>query len=145
MKNAKITHTMLGTEDHGIFTFMLHVDYDGSGQGIGGYALDEPRKGSDGKFIDTFGFALKSTLTKINGEEVFIFKDPATDKTKLKKSAKGGVVVLEHTDGSMYFEDEKTLKEIEEHNGNLLSTVFKDGVLTKEVTLSDIRKFMGFN
>lgn len=37
--NAKIESTMLGIEDHGIFTFMIHLDYGGSGQGFGGYAL----------------------------------------------------------------------------------------------------------
>lgn len=40
IKNARIERTMLGTEDHGIFTSMLYVDYGGSGQGIGGYCLD---------------------------------------------------------------------------------------------------------
>lgn len=41
IKNAKITKTMLGREDHGIMTFMIHVDISGgSCCGIGGYALD---------------------------------------------------------------------------------------------------------
>ena len=39
-RNAIITNTMLGYEDHGLFTFMLYLDYGGSGQGAGGYALD---------------------------------------------------------------------------------------------------------
>ncbi len=41
IKNAKITSTMLGWEDHGIFTCMIQLDYDGSGQGFGGYGLDD--------------------------------------------------------------------------------------------------------
>lgn len=40
-KNALIESTMLGYEDHGILTFSLHLKYDGSGQGFGGYALDQ--------------------------------------------------------------------------------------------------------
>ena len=41
IKNAKITSTMLGREDHGIMTFMIFVEFDkGVGCGIGGYALD---------------------------------------------------------------------------------------------------------
>lgn len=41
IKNAKITETMLGREDHGIMTFMIHVDIsEGGCCGIGGYALD---------------------------------------------------------------------------------------------------------
>lgn len=38
--NAKIGYTTLGVEDHGIMTFMLGLETDGSGQGMGGYALD---------------------------------------------------------------------------------------------------------
>lgn len=37
---AKITRTFLGVEDHGIFTVNLWLDYGGSQQGAGGYALD---------------------------------------------------------------------------------------------------------
>lgn len=32
---------MLGYEDHGILTYFLYLDYGGSGQAFGGYALDE--------------------------------------------------------------------------------------------------------
>jgi hypothetical protein len=37
---AKIDRTFLGIEDHGILTAILHCFYGGSGQGVGGYALD---------------------------------------------------------------------------------------------------------
>lgn len=40
IKNAKIINTMLGREDHGIFTFMIYVQFDGCSCGIGGYGLD---------------------------------------------------------------------------------------------------------
>lgn len=39
-KNAVITGTMLGYEDHGIMTAFLYLDYGGAGQGFGGYGLD---------------------------------------------------------------------------------------------------------
>ena len=40
IKNARIESTMLGYEDHGVFTCMLHFDYgEHGGQGFGGYAL----------------------------------------------------------------------------------------------------------
>lgn len=39
IKNAIITKTTLGKEDHGIMTFMISVEFDGCGCGIGGYAL----------------------------------------------------------------------------------------------------------
>ena len=41
IRNAKITGTMLGREDHGIMTFMIFIDISGGGScGIGGWALD---------------------------------------------------------------------------------------------------------
>lgn len=42
IRNAKITSTMLGVEDHGIMTFFITVEWQGGGVGIGGYALDGP-------------------------------------------------------------------------------------------------------
>jgi hypothetical protein len=48
-KNAKITGTSLGYEDHGILTAMLHLDYGGSGQGFGGYQLDSYSKELGGR------------------------------------------------------------------------------------------------
>ena len=40
IRNAKITSTMLGREDHGIMTFMVFIEAGAIGCGIGGYALD---------------------------------------------------------------------------------------------------------
>lgn len=38
--NAKIESTMLGFEGHGIFSFMIHVEWEGHhSQGFGGYSL----------------------------------------------------------------------------------------------------------
>lgn len=49
-KNARITDCFLGFEDHGIFTFLLRLDYGGGGQGFGNYALDEWSE-KDGKRV----------------------------------------------------------------------------------------------
>ena len=38
--NGKIASTTLGIEDHSILTFFVHLEFDGCGQGLGGYALD---------------------------------------------------------------------------------------------------------
>jgi NADH:ubiquinone oxidoreductase subunit 5 (subunit L)/multisubunit Na+/H+ antiporter MnhA subunit len=38
---GKITDTMLGIEDHGIFTATLFMDYGGVGQGVGNLFLDD--------------------------------------------------------------------------------------------------------
>lgn len=44
MELGVIERTMLGTEDHGIFTFHLSMGFGGSGQGAGQIVLDEPYK-----------------------------------------------------------------------------------------------------
>ncbi len=38
---GKIESTSLGTEAHGIMTFILHFDFGGLMQGFGGYSLDD--------------------------------------------------------------------------------------------------------
>lgn len=42
-KNAVITSLQLTADDHGMLTAWLMLDYGGSGQGFGGYALYLPR------------------------------------------------------------------------------------------------------
>lgn len=82
---------------------------------------------------DTFGFALKSTSVTIDGVEKQIFKDPKTD-SGMKKSQKGRVAVY---DNGTKFIDGLSKSEVGE---NLLTLVFKDGNLFKDLTLSQIRK-----
>lgn len=40
-QNAKILSTCLGIEDHGFFTPIVHLDYGGTQQGWGNYALTD--------------------------------------------------------------------------------------------------------
>lgn len=47
--NAKIDWTMLGNEDHGLFTCQLGLDYGGVHQGFGGYSLDQYIKEQDAR------------------------------------------------------------------------------------------------
>ena len=51
--NARITEASIEIEDHGILTFWLQVDMEGSGGGIGGFGLDggRPRKYCSVRFI----------------------------------------------------------------------------------------------
>lgn len=47
---AKVRSVSLGWEDHGILTCFVHLDFGGSGEGFGGYAMDElVREGSEVK------------------------------------------------------------------------------------------------
>lgn len=87
---------------------------------------------------DTFGFAMKSTLAKINGEEIQIFKNPKTD-SGIKKSAKGAVAVV-NENGVLTLKDGMFLQEALNYENNVLTTIFKDGKITKEYTLAEIRE-----
>lgn len=42
-RNARITETLLGYEDHGIFCLNLVLDYGGTCQGLGGLCLEGER------------------------------------------------------------------------------------------------------
>jgi nicotinamide phosphoribosyltransferase len=84
---------------------------------------------------DTFGFAMKATWGQVNGIEKDIFKNPKTD-SGFKKSAKGLLHVYSEK-GKLKLKDQVS-KEIE--NTGLLETVFIDGKLVKETSLSEIRE-----
>ena len=84
---------------------------------------------------DTFGFALKSTLCRINGQEVEIFKDPKTDNG-VKKSQKGRVAVR-NNDGVISVEDQLTVEQAEMNN--MLEPIFRDGKLLREQSFGEIR------
>lgn len=85
---------------------------------------------------DTFGFALKSTLCVIDGDEKQIFKDPKTDNG-IKKSQKGKVAVMRQGD-TLTFADGMYLSE--NLSNDLLSTIFKDGKLLCEQSFAEIRE-----
>lgn len=95
---------------------------------------------------DTFGFAMKSTYAKINGEEKKIYKDPITDDG-IKKSQKGMVVVIKNTYTNEIrfiddlYSDECVSFESNENDVVLLQTAFTNGLINREYlsTLSEIR------
>lgn len=83
---------------------------------------------------DNFGFAMKATSGIVNGERRDIFKAPKTD-SGVKKSAKG-LLRVEEENGSYKLYDQQT-PEQEEHG--CLETVYENGKLLIDHTLSDIR------
>lgn len=89
---------------------------------------------------DTFGFALKGTAEKVNGEFKAIQKRPATDTGNFKKSQKGMVaVVFEGNDYRLIDElNPDTIKELDETN--LLKDFFIDGKFSYTQTFEEIRK-----
>jgi nicotinamide phosphoribosyltransferase len=93
---------------------------------------------------DTHGFAVKSTYGEVTVDGktkgVEIFKDPKTDDG-LKKSAKGLIAVYEE-DGEFVMKDQATWEEV---RNCAFEQVFKDGVITKEQSLSGIRELVAKN
>lgn len=87
---------------------------------------------------DTFGIAIKATHCVMkDGSEHFVFKNPK--ESTFKKSHKGCCIVsYNNADGSLTCEDEHSFEETYRAN-NALKTVFKDGVMTKEYSLAEIR------
>jgi nicotinamide phosphoribosyltransferase len=81
---------------------------------------------------DTFGFAMKATFGKVNGESRELFKTPKTDNG-VKFSARG---LLKVTSDLMLLE---SVSEADEQTG-ALQIVFLDGELKNEQSLSEIRK-----
>ncbi|NIK80404.1 nicotinamide phosphoribosyltransferase [Paenibacillus castaneae] len=87
---------------------------------------------------DTFGFALKSTFTIVNGEERKIYKDPKTDNG-VKKSQTGLVLVTEQ-DGKLSYTDNLSVAEYEARKAeDQLEVVFEDGKLVRDLTLAEVR------
>lgn len=90
---------------------------------------------------DTFGFAMKATYAVVNGEERFLFKDPKTDDGT-KKSQRGRVHVYEQN-GEIKFLDGLNAGVIVKHPyPELLETVFEDGKLIRNQSLSEIRNIL---
>ena len=83
---------------------------------------------------DTFSSCIKATYCEIGGKPYPIFKNPK--EGGFKKSQKGCCAVVE-ADGIMWYVDELNWEEAQ--FGNMLETVFKDGVITAEQTLAEIR------
>lgn len=86
---------------------------------------------------DTHSLAFKSTNVVINGKSIPIFKDPVTgDGTK--KSAIGLLKVVSDSHGNLELLENVSQKDIQEKD-NQLSVVYKDGFMTRPITLQDIR------
>ncbi len=95
---------------------------------------------------DTFSSCIKATYCEIDGKPLPIFKNPKDGG--FKKSQKGCCVVYEeevrlldesYGGTEIKFKDEFTWDEACADPRNILKTVFKDGVLTKEFTLAEVR------
>lgn len=98
---------------------------------------------------DTFSVAIKSVYAEwVDNEgniiKTPVYKDPKTDRENgggnFKKSQHGCCLVYRTADGEYHYQDGYTWDELENIVNQELKTVFKDGKLTKEETLSEIRE-----
>ena len=88
---------------------------------------------------DTFGFALKTTYAVVDGEERQLFKDPITDNG-VKKSQRGKVAVLKDSQGEISYIDGLNKVQHSNTRGNIMRTVFLNGMMYKEHSLSELRE-----
>ena len=96
--------------------------------GVGSYTFQ-------GVTRDSFGFALKTSAVKIDGEWKEVFKNPNTPGQNINKKSLVGFAKVVMDKGVLKVEDKVPY----EDNGGLMRTVFKDGKLLVDDTLTNIR------
>ena len=89
---------------------------------------------------DTFSSCIKATYCEIADKPYPIFKNPKDGG--FKKSQKGCCVVTQDANGEYSFKDEYTWEDAVNTPDNKLVTVFKDGKMIKEQSLSEIRSVL---
>ena len=67
IRNARITSTMLGREDHGIMTFMIYIDAGNFSCGVGGFRLDEFNMDSKTRVFRAKSMEAVSEILKVVG------------------------------------------------------------------------------
>lgn len=67
IKNAKITKTMLGWQDHGILTCTINLDYGDAVQSFGGYSFDYHPEGSKERQASRYGMEFIAYLMRTVG------------------------------------------------------------------------------
>jgi nicotinamide phosphoribosyltransferase len=109
--------------------------------GVGSFSMQCLEQ--DGKFNpftrDTFGIAVKATYAEMENSPYMIYKNPKTDTGNFKKSQQGLCRVFLEKSGEISYEDGLDQYTFPEDKENLLETVFKDGKMIKEYSLSEIR------
>jgi nicotinamide phosphoribosyltransferase len=84
---------------------------------------------------DTFGFAMKATWCKVNGEGRDIYKSPVTGNG-MKTSAKGRLSVLRNSEGELYLVNQATPQQ---EADSLLRPVWRDGAFLVREKFNTIR------
>lgn len=131
----------------GVGSFSMHCIEETETKRIG--AMDIVETSLKPFTRDTFGVAIKAVYAEFKNEDgtitkMPVYKDPKTDRENgggnFKKSQRGCCLVYKTEDGEYHYQDGYTWDELESIVNQELKTVFKDGKLAKEETLSEIRE-----
>lgn len=111
IENAEIDSTMLGDEDHGIFTCYIVVSGDGWGCGFGGYALDKYVREEKRRIGTAYGLEfikqILSTLEISTWEKL-----PGTPIRVEMTGLGGGVTRIGHFKKNRWFDPQELLAKI---------------------------------
>ena len=102
---------------------------------IAGYSADNVAFGMGGALLqivnrDTQAFAMKCSAIRVNGVWRDVYKDPVGDSGK--KSKRGRVTLYKNASGEYY-------SGVEDWQPSELVEVYRDGVLLKDITFSEVR------
>lgn len=96
---GKVERTLLGYEDHGIFTLYLYLDFAGSSQGAGGYFLDDYDKEKDCRIPTLSGMRwIMEVMACVGAREWENVK--GTTLVALREEPYGAIKGLARLDGS---------------------------------------------
>lgn len=112
--------------------------------GVGSFSMQCLEQGEEQKPFtrDTFGIAVKATYAEMQDKPLMIFKNPKTDDGHFKKSQRGLCRVFKDAQGRITYEDGLDKYTFPQEKENLLQSVFKDGKMTKEFTLQEVRTIL---
>ena len=90
---------------------------------------------------DTYGFAMKATWARVNGEGRDLFKNPKTDDG-VKKSARGRLSVVKDWNGKLAVNEQVTPTQ---EAMSLLQPVWRDGAFIRRQSFNEVRKTLWGN
>ena len=90
IRNAQITSTMLGREDHGIMTFMIFVKFNDCVGGIGGYCLDYYDKNTQTRVFYVKNMEVISKILDIVGVDTW--EDLPGKYIRIKDNGLGSII-----------------------------------------------------
>lgn len=113
IENAEITSTMLGPEDHGIFTCYITVRGDGWGCCFGGYALDYYDKEKKERIPCQYGlYAIKGLMDTL---EVTKWEDLKGQYVRCESDGWGGKITrIGHLLKNKWFSFDEFINKVKE-------------------------------